>query len=371
MYKSFLSSIVLLAALTAMVTAQSQVTDALEGLDPVMLVQGKEAQGDLKITVTRGKFRYLFANEANKAAFEKDPARYEIQLDGACARMGAPVTGIADLYAVHNGRIYIFGSEQCKTLFVAAPEKYLPPEHKPLKATPEALKKGAALLDKAVVAMGGATKIDGLSSYQETSTTTQTRGPQGEIVVKNNLRMTFPERVRLEIEMPGFNDPSVMMHQVMVLAGEPFVVNSSGKVFPLDGAQRVEQERQLQRKPLSILRARVGLKATYLGAGKVGETAVEQVAVELAGAPVVLGFETATGRLLSLSYQRHGPPQGAYGEFVQIFSDFRTVAGVTLPFKITAMFNGQLWKDQSSVIETLTLNGELDAKLFEKPQVKQ
>ncbi|HMV47287.1 MAG TPA: hypothetical protein PKD31_06025, partial [Blastocatellia bacterium] len=147
--------------------------------------------------------------------------------------------------------------------------------------------------------------------------------------------------------------------------------NSSGKVFPLDGAQRVEQERQLQRKPLSILRARVGLKATYLGAGKVGETAVEQVAVELAGAPVVLGFETATGRLLSLSYQRHGPPQGAYGEFVQIFSDFRTVAGVTLPFKITAMFNGQLWKDQSSVIETLTLNGELDAKLFEKPQVKQ
>ena len=119
MYKPFLVSLALTVALLVTAMAQPQVTDALEGLDPVMLVQGKEAQGELKITITRGRFRYLFANEANKAAFEKDPARYEIQLGGACARMGAPVTGIADLYTVHNGRIYIFGSEQCKKLFVA------------------------------------------------------------------------------------------------------------------------------------------------------------------------------------------------------------------------------------------------------------
>src|SRR5262245_29957519 len=94
--------------------------DALEGLDPVLLTQGKEAQGEMKITVTRGQFRYMFANAANKAAFEQYPTRYEIQLNGACARMGAPVVGNPDLYAVHKGRIYIFGSENCKTLFVAA-----------------------------------------------------------------------------------------------------------------------------------------------------------------------------------------------------------------------------------------------------------
>src|ERR1700741_3624485 len=54
----------------------------LEGLDPVMLSQGKEVQGDMKYTVTRGQFQYLFASAENKATFEKDPARYEIQLDG-------------------------------------------------------------------------------------------------------------------------------------------------------------------------------------------------------------------------------------------------------------------------------------------------
>ena len=102
--------------------AQQQLPrDALEGLDPVMLAQGKEAQGEMNITVTRGRFRYFFANAANKATFEQDPERYEIQLNGWCARMGAPVGG-TPIFTPHKGRIYIFGSADCKTLFVAAPE---------------------------------------------------------------------------------------------------------------------------------------------------------------------------------------------------------------------------------------------------------
>src|SRR6185369_13508070 len=114
----------------------------LEGLDPVMLVQGKEVQGDMKFKVTRGRFEYLFANAENKAAFEKDPARYEIQLDGACARMGAPTTGNPDLYTVHNGHIYIFGSEECQTLFKSAPEKYLEVPTTSAAPTAEMLKRG-------------------------------------------------------------------------------------------------------------------------------------------------------------------------------------------------------------------------------------
>src|ERR1044072_7868106 len=129
----FLSLIIALAVCagsTARIVAQNSSPNAdttipLEGLDPVMLSQGKEVQGDMKYKVTRGQFQYLFANAENKATFEKDPTRYEIQLDGSCARMGAPTTGNPDLYLVHNGRIYIFGSEECQTLFKAAPENYL------------------------------------------------------------------------------------------------------------------------------------------------------------------------------------------------------------------------------------------------------
>ena len=46
---------------------------------------------DLKIA--RDKFAYLFATPETKAAFEKAPEKYEIELSGACARMGGGVTG--------------------------------------------------------------------------------------------------------------------------------------------------------------------------------------------------------------------------------------------------------------------------------------
>jgi YHS domain-containing protein len=356
---------------------QQQPVDALEGLDPVLLTQGKEAQGEMNITVTRGQFRYMFANAANKAAFEQDPTRYEVQLNGACARMGAPVQGNPDLYAVHKGRIYIFGSDNCKTLFVAAPEKYLGPGESapaPASATPEALKQGQALIDKAVAAMGGAAKIDGLTSFREKSVAPQTRGPMGEIEVKVNLDLliVFPDRIRFALSMPDYNDPSVTIQPVsVILPGEAFAITRSG-VRPTPDAARADQERQIQRKPLSILRARngAGFKAVAVGPGKAGEMAVEKVSVQLQGALYTLGIDPATGRILSLSYNRRGP-QGTFGEFIQTFSDFRAVDGLDLPFKVDATFDGQPWKNQSSTVETIVINGAIDPALFEKPKQGQ
>ena len=97
--KSLPVAIVAIVLLLSAVTVYSQsstrdVVPVLEGLDPVMLVQGKEVQGDLKIAVTRGKFQYLFANAENKATFEKDPARYEIQLEGPARGWARPSPAI-------------------------------------------------------------------------------------------------------------------------------------------------------------------------------------------------------------------------------------------------------------------------------------
>lgn len=371
----FACALLLIGAIAGQTYAQQQAPlDALEGLDPVLLAQGKEAQGEMNITVTRSRFRYMFANAANKAAFEQDPARYEIQLNGACARMGAPVRGIPDLYAVHKGRVYIFGSANCKKLFVATPEKYLDPGETgsaAAAATPEALKQGQALIDKAVAAMGGAAKIDGLTSYREKSVAPQTRGPMGEVEVKVNLDLliAFPDRIRLALSMPDSGNSSTMIQPVMVmLPGEAFMIAPSG-ARPMPAEARADQERQIQRKPLSILRARngAGFKAAAGGSGKAGETAVEKVTVELAGARYTLGVDPSIGRILSLSYKRRGP-QGTFGEFVQTFSDFRAVDGLTLPFKVVATFDGQPWKDQSSTIETIVINGAIDPALFEKPK---
>ena len=83
-----------------------QPKDALDGVDPVaLLIQGKEVSGKPEFKVTRGKFDYLFATAENKATFEKNPEKYEIQLSGACARMGGGVTGNPADYAVVDGKI--------------------------------------------------------------------------------------------------------------------------------------------------------------------------------------------------------------------------------------------------------------------------
>jgi putative intracellular protease/amidase/YHS domain-containing protein len=97
---------------------------ALTGFDPVLLVEGKEAKGRPEISASREGFRYLFANAANKAKFEKDPRRYEIQFHGQCARMpGAPAD--PDLFTVYKGRIYAFGSEDCRDTFLQQPEQFV------------------------------------------------------------------------------------------------------------------------------------------------------------------------------------------------------------------------------------------------------
>ena len=351
-----------------------EVEAALEGLDPVLLVQGKEVMGSLKISSVRGRFKYYFVNEEDKATFEKEPTRYEIQLNGACARMGAPVEGSLDNYAVHNGRIYIFGSEECKTRFVAAPEKYLEDESaaKPKQpASPEALKKGQELIEKAVTSMAGPAVIDGLTSYQEKSTSQQRRRG-GDVDVKTSLTIVFPNSIRTDQVAPDYNNPSVKREVAVVLTSTDAFATTANETRPVAAATQTNQQQELNRRPLAILRARKGsgFRAIAAGSTNVAETAVEQVVVDLDGASHTLGIDPATGRILSLSYRRRGP-DGDFGQVVKIFSDFRIVNGVTLPFKVAATFNGEPWKEQSSTIESITINGTVDPAVFEKPKVSK
>src|SRR3954468_21777901 len=120
--------------------------EALDGIDPVVLLtQGKEISGKSEFKVSRGKFDYLFATAENKAAFEKNPEKYEIQLSGACARMGPGVGGNPADYAVVDGKIYIFGSDECHKRFVAAPAKFLPRPDSPMPSAAADLRAGRAL----------------------------------------------------------------------------------------------------------------------------------------------------------------------------------------------------------------------------------
>lgn len=117
--------IVLILVFAASIYAQNaQPNIVLEGFDPVALIAGKRIKGKPAIYVVQGRFKYLFANAANKGKFEKDPALYGVQNNGECTFMPG-VPGDPDLWEVYKGRTYLFGTSMCKERFQLSPETIL------------------------------------------------------------------------------------------------------------------------------------------------------------------------------------------------------------------------------------------------------
>ena len=101
---------------------------------------------------------------------------------------------------MHDGRIYIFGSDECHKRFVATPAKFLPPTPAAMPAARKAHDDGRALVDRAVAAIGGAARLDALTSYVEAWSFIQP-GMQGDVPVDARALWRFPGGVRMERTM--------------------------------------------------------------------------------------------------------------------------------------------------------------------------
>ncbi len=132
-------------------------------LDPVALLRdGRETRGRDEFAAVHANWRYLFASDAERAAFLAKPEDFALQLGGACARMGAlSPAGRPEIFAVADGRLYLFASEACRATFLQDPSKVLEPDQDPdFASTPAERAAGAALLARAVEWIGGAERLD-------------------------------------------------------------------------------------------------------------------------------------------------------------------------------------------------------------------
>jgi YHS domain-containing protein len=88
----------------------------LKGFDVVAYFkEGKPVKGSSAIASTYRGATYLFASAANKAEFEKDPAKYVPQYGGFCA-YGVASGVLADpevpsAFIVYKGKLYICGNQ--------------------------------------------------------------------------------------------------------------------------------------------------------------------------------------------------------------------------------------------------------------------
>jgi predicted Zn-dependent peptidase len=278
----------------------------------------------------------------------------------------ADVTGVAKKY-IHPSQfsIVVVGPREgrdkpletlgpVKTLDLTIPE---PASAKPASAgaSPDAAKKGRALVEQAVAAFGGAAKVDGVKTYREEGALVM-KTPQGDVELKTTLVIELPDRIRQDMMTP-------MGAMAIVVTPQASFMQTPQGEQPMPPSMKERVVKEIGHSPLLLLRHRgaPGFTATAVGAGTSGDTPTEQVAIEHAGETVTLGIDPKTGRVLTVAF-RGALPTGAPADVVQTLSDFRDVSGVMLPFKTAIAFNGEAGASATST--SIRLNEPVDPALL-------
>lgn len=98
---------------------------AIGGFDPVAyFVEHRAVPGLRTLTTVNGGVPWQFTSESNRAAFLDHPETYRPAFGGHDPLMvagGVPVAGHPHLFAVMEGRLYLFRREENRILFVANP----------------------------------------------------------------------------------------------------------------------------------------------------------------------------------------------------------------------------------------------------------
>jgi YHS domain-containing protein len=115
-------------------------------VDPVLFLgSGDRLDGPATREVVYGNFRYRFATESSKRAFEAMPRRFAVALGGCCPRMG-PLSTPGSVYRYENvdGLLYIFASDACREQFVRSPGSFAEPTDEPISGDARGIELAAA-----------------------------------------------------------------------------------------------------------------------------------------------------------------------------------------------------------------------------------
>ena len=329
-------------------------------LDAVALIEGREVAGEDALVVTHAGFRYLFADETNRTAFQAEPERYAAQLGGSCGRMG-PLSEPASpkRWLVHQGKLFFFGSDNCRETFRKDPDSVSFGDDPAPEPTAETARLGLALMYRALAAHGGHEAIDELEGFHRERSAIVDRGgkPSHQHFTET---MRFPDKVRVTSRRDD-------RESVLVDDGSAgFFGGAEGprRMIPL---QREALAERFARDPLVVLRMRTrdDYRTAAIGEGKAGPVDVDLLRISFAGFTSVLALNKQSGRIESIRFRGRGP--GAiYGEVERFFSDYRRFEGVLLPQTVSGTWNG-LPMPEWSQTWTVTVNTPPEEGFFTRP----
>lgn len=263
-------------------------------VDPVRLIEHAEhAAGQDDLTAEHEGLRYHFADQHSRAEFLKNPGRYAAQLGGACARMG-PLSGSCrtDIYAVVEGRMYVFASEACRTTFLKHHARLLESDDAPIDTpTPESAAAAKEVLDLAVSRATDGKGFAAFRSYEFGSTTsTESNGTtwvntQRTIVTLNPLEWESHDQ---------WNDRDWAQHWTDSSAR---FIDPDATVLPMVPAQADAMRRKVHRQPLVMLARYERGEALAESLGD--ENDARRVRLHAGGVTMELLIHRTTGDLLA------------------------------------------------------------------------
>jgi len=233
------------------------------------------------------------------------------------------------------------------------------PAQTPLAAaTPEAEKKGRALLAAARDAMGGAAVMS-VKDYTETGSMNISLG-ENEIAMQRETTQSLTGKVLNKMQTP-------MGEMVQGYDGQVAWMQTPQGTRELPASQKEEFDNSLFRETLWLLQNfdSGSLTVQALGQSEADGKPAEGVAVTdpERKRQVKLYLDAATKLPVKKVYTAAfmGPP----GEIEEIYSDYREVSGVKLPFKTQVFQNGQKRAEQTTT--ELKINPGVPNSAYQKP----
>jgi hypothetical protein len=216
---------------------------------------------------------------------------------------------------------------------------------------------GKALLAKVIAGLGGETKIRSVKSIREKASI-RASTPQGEMAFEAEQLTLFPNRVWQKMMAP------MGEMSIIVSPGGAFIAAPMGSQT-LPASQKEEILNDLKRQPIFVAQHTDDPQFNFSAGGseRVGEVESRILDVNADGAQVRWFVDPQSGHILRDSYQSSA--EGAPAQKVTDYADWKSVEGISVPFKQTTTRSGE--KDASIEIKEYQINPEVDPKIFEKP----
>lgn len=212
-----------------------------------------------------------------------------------------------------------------------------------------------AVMAKVVAALGGEGPVSAIKAVRFT-TIRHVKMPTGDTIMEAEQTTVYPDRVRITLKWPQFSTVTTVSPE-----GSFVLVNGKEQPFPPESQRELSKSMKLGN--INIARHAHDPSYTFVikGHEHIGDYDTSILEISVDGDTVRWNVDNASGRLVRTT--RSAVVGGVVS--VSDYSDWRTVDGITVPFKV--MNNGVLVEEH----KTFEINPEIPADLFNKPPAKK